>query len=337
MKFEELSECYFQLEKTQKKLEMIDILADTLKHSTGEEIGKIALLTLGKIYPDFIGVKLMLAEKMVIKALSLATGRSEKSVIASFEEIGDLGNTTYQLLDKKPQTSLLAFTQKKQEEKEFEVTEIWEILDKIARMSGEGSADKKIKSLAGLISKVTSIEARFIIRIVIGQLRIGVEAQLLLEALSVAKTGSRENKPLLERAYNRNADIGFVAEQLYKGGIDAIKQIKVKLFNPIRVMLAQRVSSSDELLEKFGGKCSLEYKYDGLRVQIHKKEDTIKLFSRKPEDITNQFPDIIEFIKEAAIGDGIIIEGEIVAYDLTKEKILPFQQVAQRKRKHGSK
>jgi DNA ligase-1 len=251
-----------------------------------------------------------------------------------FEEIGDLGKTTYQLLEKKPQTSLLSFTQTKEEEKEFEVIEIWEILDKIAGMSGEGSADKKIKTLAGLISKVTPLEARFIIRIVIGQLRIGVESHLLLEALSVSKTGSRESKSLLERAYNRNADIGFVAEQLYKGGIEAVKQIKVRLFNPIRVMLAQRVSNSEELLEKFGGKCSLEYKYDGLRVQIHKKEDKIKLFSRKPEDITNQFPDVIKFIKEAAIEDEIIIEGEIVAYDLSSEKILPFQQVAQRKRKY---
>ncbi len=334
MKFNELSKCYLELEKTQKKLEMIDILADTLKHSTSDEIGKIAFLTLGKLYPDFEGIKLMLAEKMVIKALSLATGTSEKSITTIFEEVGDLGKTTFQLLEKKPQTSLLSFTQTKEEEKEFEITEVWEILDKIARMSGEGSADKKIKTLAGLISKVTPLEARFIIRIVIGQLRIGVESHLLLEALSVSKTGSRESKSLLERAYNRNADIGFVAEQLYKGGVEAIKLIEVRLFNPIRVMLAQRVSNSEELLEKFGGKCSLEYKYDGLRVQIHKKEDDIKLFSRKPEDITNQFPDVTKFIKEAAIEDEIIIEGEIVAYDLTKEKILPFQQVAQRKRKY---
>ena len=333
MKFKDLSQCYFELENTRKKLEMVDILADTIKNADSKEIGKIALLTLGKLYPDFIGIELMLAERMAIKSLAIATGKSDKSVQTLLDEIGDLGKTANLLLEKKPQSTLLEFT-KQEEQKELSVLDIWNIFDSIAKMSGEGSSDRKIRTLSGLISKVSPLEARYIIRMVCGQLRLGVATQLLLEALSLAKTGTRENKDILERAYNRTSDIEFVARTLFAEGVESLRKIEVKVFNPIRVMLAQRVSSSEELLERFGGAVSLEYKYDGLRVQIHKKGSSIKLFSRKPEDITNQFPDVIKFINDAAKEDEFIIEGEIVAYDLKKDKILPFQQVSQRKRKH---
>ena len=333
MKFKELSDCYFKLENTQKKLEMVDILAESIKDADENEIGKIALLTLGKLYPDFIGIELMLAEKMAIKALALASGKSDKTVQSIVDKIGDLGETAYQILEKKPQATLLKFTQQEEKE-EMSVLELWSLFDSISQMTGEGSSDKKIRTLSGLLSKVSPLEAKYIVRIVCGQLRLGVATQLLLESLSLAKTGTRENKETLERAYNRTSDIDFIARTLFKSGLNGIKEIKVEVFHPIRVMLAQRVSSSEELLERFGGKVSLEYKYDGLRVQIHKKRDKVKLYSRRPEDITNQFPDVIDFIKKAARQDDFIIEGEIVAYDLEKDKILPFQQVSQRKRKH---
>lgn len=333
MRFRELSECYSKLESTQKKLEMVDILANTLSKASNEEIGKIALLTLGKIYPDFVGIELMLAEKMAIKALAVATGKNEKSVAQIVEEVGDLGKTTQTLLEKKSQSTLLSFTTQK-DDTEYEIIDVWTKLDSIAQTKGEGSSDKKIRILSGLISKVSPLEARFITRMVVGQLRLGVAVQLLLEALSKAKTGTREKKNILERAYNLTSDISFISEKLYKEGIQSVEEIKVQIMNPIKVMLAQRVSSVDEILEKFEGKVSLEYKYDGLRVQIHKKADKVKLFSRRPEDITEQFPDVIEFIKESAEQEDFIIEGEIVAFDLKNEKILPFQYVSQRKRKH---
>lgn len=333
MKFRELGECYSKLEATQKKLEMVDILADTLSKASEKEIGKIALLTLGKIYPDFVGIELMLAEKMAIKALAISTGKNEKSVADLLDEVGDLGKTAQTLLERKTQSTLLSFTTQK-ETNEYTILDVWTKLDSIAETTGEGSTDKKIRILSGLISKVSPLEARYIIRMVVSQLRLGVAVQLLLEALSKAKTGTRENKSVLERAYNLTSDIGTISELLYREGVQAVKEIGVKVMNPIKVMLAQRVSSAQELLEKFDGKVSLEYKYDGLRVQIHKQGDKLRLFSRRPEDITDQFPDVIEFIKEASEEENFIIEGEIVAYDLTNDRILPFQQVSQRKRKH---
>ncbi|MBA7542438.1 DNA ligase [subsurface metagenome] len=334
MLFYELCKCYNLLEKTRKKLEMVDILSNTLKNASSKEIGKISLLTLGKIHPDFIGIELMLAERMAIKALTMASGRSEKSVLKYLEEIGDLGETSQKLLKGKTQSSLLVFT--KQEEKyEPEVLEIWNLLNSIAKMSGEGSSDRKIRTLSGLISRVQPLEARYIMRIVCGQLRLGVATQLLMDALSKAVTGSRENKYIIERAYNRCADISKVAETLYEEGLETVQKIDVQVFNPIKVMLAQRVSSSDELIKRFGGKSALEYKYDGLRVQVHVKDRKVKLFSRSSEDITNQFPDVCKFILEALKEDNFIVEGEVVAYDYEKDKILPFQHLSQRKRKHN--
>ncbi len=312
---------------------MVDILSNTLSKASSEEIGKIALLTLGQIYPDFVGIELMLAEKMAIKALAMATGKNEKNVAQIVEEIGDLGETAQKLLEKKSQSTLLSFTTQK-DETEYSITDVWMKLDTIAKTTGEGSTDKKVRILSGLVSKVSPIEARFITRMVVGQLRLGVAVQLLLEALVKAKTGTRNKKNILEKAYNLTSDISFVSEKLFREGIQSVEGIEAQIMNPIKVMLAQRVSSAQELLEKYEGKVSLEYKYDGLRVQIHKKGDKIKLFSRRPEDITDQFPDVIEFIKEAAEQEDFIIEGEIVAYDSKNEKILPFQQVSQRKRKH---
>ncbi|MHA1405788.1 MAG: ATP-dependent DNA ligase [Candidatus Heimdallarchaeaceae archaeon] len=329
----ELCQSYYKLEKTQKKIEMVNILSETLKYASNEEIGKIALLTLGKLYPDFEGIELMLSDKLAVKALALATGRNEKTIFKILEEKGDIGETVHHFLEKKPQATLMAFTDQK-EQKQFTVIEVWKVLDSIASTSGEGSTDKKVRILSGLITKVSPLESRYIIRMVIGQLRLGVATQLLLEALSLAKTGTRENKVYLERAYNRTSDIGFVAEILFKEGLESVKKVEVKLFNPIKVMLAQRVSSASDMLEKFGGECSLEYKYDGLRVQIHKKGKEVKLFSRRPENITNQFPDVQRYIIEAAKEEEFIIEGEIVAFDFARNKILPFQQVSQRKRKH---
>ena len=333
MKFKELSQCYFRLESTQKKLEMVEILAQTLSNASSDEIGKISLLTLGRIYPDFVGIELMLAEKMAIKALAIATGKNEKNVAQIAEKFGDLGKTAQNLLETKSQSTLISFT-KKQDKADYNVIEVWSKLDTIAQTTGEGSSEKKIRILSGLISNVTPLDAKYITRIVVGQLRLGVATQLLLESLAKAKTGTRDNKNILERAYNLTSDIGYISEILYTKGIKAVKEIKVQILSPIKVMLAQRVSSSEELLKKFEGKVSLEYKYDGLRVQIHKKKETIKLFSRRPEDITNQFPDVIHFIQDAALQENFIVEGEIVAYDSKNDKILPFQQVSQRKRKH---
>lgn len=211
---------------------------------------------------------------------------------------------------------------------------MWSFFDKLAKLTGEGSSNKKINLLAGMLSRVSAIEAKYIVRIVSSKLRLGIATQLLLEALALAKTGNRDNKDILENAYNRCSDIEYVAETLYKGGIDKVKEIDIRVFFPVKVMLAQRLSSSEEILEKFGGKCAVEYKYDGIRAQIHVKDNVVKIFSRNNENITHQFPDVQKEIIKAAKKQNFIVEGEIVAYDEKNKRILPFQSISKRKRKH---
>lgn len=333
MKFKQICQCYNKLEKTTKKLEMVDILSQTLKDASPTEIGKISLFTIGKLYPEYVGIELMLAEKMAIKALSRASGKSEKQIEKMMANIGDIGKITYIVLSKKTQTSLLDFTGAKQTYLP-EFLEIWQLLNEIAHLSGEGSNEKKINKLSGILSKISPLEAKYLVRMVVGKLRLGVAIQLLLEALALAKTGDRENKSILERAYNRTSNISLVAEKLFSEGLDGVKKIDVQMGIPIKVMLAQRVSSAEELLERFKGKVALEYKYDGLRAQIHFDNGKIKLFSRRPEDITDQFPDLQDYMREAANTSKFIIEGEVVAFDYVNEKILPFQTLTQRKRKY---
>ncbi len=334
MLFIKLCKTYSQLEEVSSKLRMVEIFADLLKDAKEQEIGKISLMTLGKIYPDYCGIELMVAEALAIKALALSTGKSVKAVEQLLNSIGDLGVTAFKLLSKKTQSTLLSFSSSSPQYKPT-VLEIWTLLDKIARTSGEGSTNKKVNLLSGVLSRVSALEGKFLIRMVTGQLRLGLATQILLESLSLAFTGTKENKILLERAYNRCSDISLVAETLLKEGVKGIKKIDVKLFTPVKVMLAQRLSSAKDILEKLGGECALEYKYDGLRAEIHYKKGEVKIFSRRTEDVTLQFPDVIKAIDSASVVDECIVEGEIVAYDEENDKILPFQQISQRKRKHN--
>ncbi|MHA1204354.1 MAG: ATP-dependent DNA ligase [Candidatus Heimdallarchaeaceae archaeon] len=332
MKFKTLCRTYSKVEKISGKIEMVEILAETLCNANADEIGKIVLLTLGKIYPNYVGIELMLAESMTIKALSITTGKSTSNIKQILEQKGDLGTITYKLLAKKTQTTLSSFTGETNYEPE--ILEVWSFFDKLAKLTGEGSSNKKINLLAGMLSRVSAIEAKYIVRIVSSKLRLGIATQLLLEALALAKTGNRDNKDILENAYNRCSDIEYVAETLYKGGIDKVKEIDIRVFFPVKVMLAQRLSSSEEILEKFGGKCAVEYKYDGIRAQIHVKDNVVKIFSRNNENITHQFPDVQKEIIKAAKKQNFIVEGEIVAYDEKNKRILPFQSISKRKRKH---
>src|SRR2546425_1522420 len=157
----------------------------------------------------------------------------------------------------------------------------------------------------------------------------------LLDALAHALAEGKESKPLLEQAYNRSSDLGFVAKALATGGINAIKSFKVTVGRPIRPMLAERLSDPNEILEKMNGRAAAEYKYDGLRIQAHLTDRKVTLFSRRLENITDQFPDLHTLLKQGIVDDGLILEGEAVPVDSSTGELLPFQLVSQRRgRKH---
>ena len=329
LKYSLIADAYEKIEATTKRLEMTDHLVTLLKETPKDVIDKVVYLTQGKLYPDFIGIEIGIAEKLAIRAVARATGHSEKEIEEDVRKTGDLGETAQKFLKKKTQVSFFS--------KPLTVERVYETLDKMAKSTGAGSLDLKISFLAGLLSDASPKEAKYIIRTVTGSLRLGIADMTVLDALAIAFGGGKETREHLERSYNISSDLGRVAKTVAEKGIESIKRFKVSLGEPIRPMLAERLGSPTEILEKLGGKCIAEYKYDGERIQAHKKGDQITLFSRRLEDITDQYPDGIELIRKHVKAKEAIIEAECVAVDPDTGEMKPFQELMHRRRKYGIK
>lgn len=331
MLFEEVAGYYSKLEGTSSRLEMIDLLTEMFKKAKKSEIKSIIYMTIGSPAPPFEGVDLGIAEKLAEEAIAVATGAEKKKVEAGFRKTGDLGTTAEQFIS---EGKLKRLSKEK-----FEVGDVLETMLKIARTGGEGSKDAKIKMLAHLLAASTPLEARYVVRFALGQLRLGAGDATILEALSKAATGDREFKSKLEEAYNICSDLGLVGESLMSDGKKGIEEFAVKLFNPIRPALAERLPTAEEILERMRGRCAVESKYDGLRAQVHidKKNKHVEIFSRRLEKLTPMFPEITEAALKEVKADKAILEGEAIAYDEATNEFRAFQETIQRKRKHGVK
>jgi DNA ligase-1 len=209
-------------------------------------------------------------------------------------------------------------------------------LHRIAEAEGPGSQGRKLDLLAGLLGQATPLEARYLLRLVTKGLRLGIGTPTVLDALAQVHAGGRAARPVLERAYNICCDLGKVASTLVTGGVAAVEQLQVHPGNPVRAMLAQRLSDSEQILAKLGGQCAAEYKYDGVRVQAHRTADgAIELFTRRLERVATQFPDVVEVLAAGLGPAEAIVEGEVVAFDPSAGELRPFQEVMFRRRKYG--
>ncbi|MEM2925977.1 MAG: ATP-dependent DNA ligase [Candidatus Bathyarchaeia archaeon] len=323
MLFKVLADVFEKIEATTKRLEMTDYLVELIKATPKESIGKVAYLTTGTLYPPFMGIELGIADKLCQKAISIATGFREEIVEEDYKKSGDLGKTAEDLLAKKAIKTLF--------HRPLTLDRVYGTLEKISQAYGSGAQEAKIAHLAGLLSDADPKEARYIVRMALSKLRLGVADMTFLDALAIAFGGGKEYREAIERAYNLTSDIGYVAEILAKGGIDAIRQVKVTFGRPIKPQLAERLSSLEEILEKLGGKCSAEYKYDGLRIQAHIQGSSVILFSRRQENITSQFPDLVDALRNAIRAKEAIVDGECVPVDPNTGDLLPFQVVSQRR------
>jgi len=321
-----IADAYEKIEATTKRLEMTDLLVDLLKNTPRDVIDKVVYLTQGKIYPDFVGLEIGVAEKLAIKALARASGRRESEIEEDLKKSGDIGETAQSFIAKKKQVTFF--------QKTLTAQRVYETLDKMAKTTGAGAVDSKIMLLAGLLSDASPKEAKFIMRTVTGNLRLGIADMTVLDALAIAYGGGKEARELVERAYNISSDLGRVANVVAEKGLEGIKKFQVVVFEPIRPMLAERLSSPEEILEKLSGKCIAEYKYDGERVQAHKKGNEVILYSRRLEDISDQYPDAVELVKEHMKAKEAILEGECVAVDLETGEMRPFQELMHRRRKY---
>ena len=322
-----IADAYGKIEATTKRLEMTDILVDLLKNSPKEVVSRIVYLTQGKLYPDFVGVEIGIAEKLAVKALVRASGMKEGEVLSDLQKTGDIGQVAEIYLANKKQSTFFS--------KVLTVEHVYESLDKMAKTSGVGTVNMKTTIFAGLLSAASPKEAKYLMRTATGNLRLGIADMTVLEALAVAYGGGKEARKTIERAYNICSDLGRVADMLVQEGINSVKKLQVKVFEPIRPMLAERLSSPEEILEKFGGKCLAEYKYDGERIQVHKQGDNVTLFSRRLENISNQYPDVANLIRKQIKATEAIFEAECVAVDLETGDMRPFQELMHRRRKYG--
>ena len=326
MRYEIVAEAYRDLERTSARLALIDRLAALVEATPAELLPTVCYLCEGLIAPEFAGVDLGLAEKLAIRAVATATGTTAEQAAASARTAGDLGLAAEQLLtvtaaDRAP--GLL-------------VTTVVDTLHQIAAAEGPGSQGRKLDLLAGLLAQATPLEARYLLRLVTGGLRLGIGTPTILDALAQVYAGGRAARPVLERAYNICCDLGQVAAALVGGGVAAVEQIQVRPGNPVRAMLAQRLSDATEILAKLGGQCAAEYKYDGVRIQAHRTADgEIELFTRRLERVSTQFPDVVELLAAGLGPAEAIIEGEVVAFDPAAGELRPFGEVMTRRRKHG--
>jgi len=324
-----IAEAYEKIEATTKRLEMTDLLVNLLKNTPKGVIDKVVYLTQGRLYPDFVSIEIGVAERLATKAVAKASGRRESEVEEDLKKSGDLGKTAQKFLTSKRQ---LTFAHQP-----LTVEKVYETFDKMAQTSGSGAVDLKLALLAGLLSAASPKEARYIIRTVTGNLRLGIADMTVLDALAIAYGGGKEARELVERAYNVSSDLGRVARVVVEKGLEGLEKFEVLVGEPIRPMLAERLSSPEEILEKLSGKCAAEYKYDGERIQAHKKGDEVTLFSRRLETISSQYPDAVELFKKCVKARNAILEGECVAVNPATGEMRPFQELMHRRRKYEIK
>ena len=324
MQFADLAADYERLEATSKRLEMRQILVDLLRKVAPSQLPSLVYLMQGELRPEFEGVELGVADSLASRAVAQATRATESTVADSVRRTGDLGTTAEELLQKR---------HARLDAEPLRVDEVYSELSRIATSSGEGSQELKIRILVELISRATPIEAKYIVRFALGKLRLGVREMSIVDALSVAfADGSKEARTAVEAAYNRSSDLGLVAEHVARRGLQGLDSIGIEVGRPIRPMLAERSPDLADVLKRMSGRAALEYKYDGLRVQAHiPASGPVKLFSRRLEQLSAQFPDLIEALPRSVRHRPVIVEGECVPVDPETDELRPFQEVSRRR------
>ncbi|MFA5176100.1 MAG: ATP-dependent DNA ligase [Candidatus Nanoarchaeia archaeon] len=323
MQYLKLVKIYEALESTTKRLEKTKIISDFLKECPNEDLQEVMLLLQGIVFPNWDDRKIGMSSQLILKVIARSTGESPEKIEREWKKIGDLGLIAEDLIKTKKQRTL-AFN-------ELTIRKVFENIRKLAELEGSGTVDKKVALISELLSNSKPEEAKFVVRTILEEMRIGVAAGVLRDAIAQAYDIPTED---IEKALNLLDDFGEIAVAAKKG-IKALQEIELEPGRPIRVMLAIVVKDVNEGFEYLGKPLQVEYKLDGFRLEIHKKKNIISLFTRRMEDVTKQFPDVVEFVKKNVKGDSFILDSEAVGYDKKTKKYMSFQTISQRiKRKY---
>jgi DNA ligase-1 len=331
MTFKRLAEYFERLEETASRLSLIDILSELFSEVKADEVPMVSYLIQGRVAPFYEPVEIGMAEKNVAASIARAYGVEREEVLKKYGKLGDLGKVASSYASH-PERSEGSGSRVKHG---MTVEDVFKTLREIAGFSGEGTVEKKVSTLVGLLEKATAIEAKHLVRIPLGTSRLGIGDPTVLDAFAKAKLGDRSKRKLLEGAYNKVSDLGLIGKTLWEGDLRAVEKLDVEFGRPIRSQLCERLPDPKSILEKYGGDAHVQYKYDGFRIQIHKKGKHVRLFSRNLEETTPMFPDIIAGVLKQVKAESIILDSEGLAFNPESEEFLPFQQTTQRRRKHG--
>ncbi len=323
MKFKQVAKTFSQIEDTSSRLEITELLADLLKKVTPQEASIISNLSLGQLNPPYIGTQFNIASKTMIKILAKLLNKDEKEIKTQAQKLGDLG--------------LVAAQGDWQAAEDLTLKQVNDRLHEIEKVSGVGSTEEKINQLENLLSGLTPESAKFVVRIVLGKLRLGFSDMTLVDAFSWMEVGNKSLRAIIEDAYNVCADIGLIAQTIKEEkGINALKKMKVQIGIPIRLAAAERLPTAKDIFDKIG-KCVAQQKLDGFRLQIHLdktgKKPKIKFYSRNLQDMSYMFPDLVKELEKLHVKT-LICEGEAIVYDQNAGQFSPFQETVKRKRKH---
>jgi DNA ligase 1 len=321
-----LIDAFEQMENTRSRLNLTDILVSLFRKTPRDFIDKVVYFIQGKLAPDFEALDLGLAEKMAIRAIAYSSGSPIHLVEKAYQSTGDIGDAAGQIMKSKNQTTLTSDT--------MTVERVFSTLVKIAKTIGPGSQESKLRLLSSILSDTKPRESRYILKLVMGTLRLGIADFTVMDALALAFSGSKSNRAILEKAYNATNDLGDIAKTLATQGLDSVKLLRITLFKPVRPMLAERVATTMDALNRMNGRGFAEYKLDGERIQVHKGPENVELFTRRLDKITHHFPDLVESVRTLNVNE-MILEGEVVAVDSETGAYLPFQLLMRRRRKHG--
>lgn len=325
MRFGELARYLEKLEKTSSRLSITEILSDLFKKSEIVEIDKICYLVLGQLAPAYESVVFNVADKMVVQVLSRAYEKDGDEVRRLYKRKGDMGTLTEELASAK---------HKEHRTKILHVSDVFEKLERIAKDEGEGSQERKVEGLSELLKSLDPLSAKYVVRIVLGKLRLGFSDKTILDALSWMLNGDKSAKSDIESVYNVYPDVGWIARKIKEGGISkSLKEVKLKVGVPPYLMLGQRLKSPSEMIEKMG-EVLVEPKFDGLRIQIHYKKDFVKAYTRNLNETTWMFPELKD-VGEQIKAKEVILDCEAMGVDERSKKLANFQTTMTRRRKHN--
>ncbi|HKC15014.1 MAG TPA: ATP-dependent DNA ligase [Patescibacteria group bacterium] len=322
MEFSKLASYFEKLEETSSRLALIDILSELFKAAPKDEIDIIIYLTQGRIAPFFEATEIGMADKTVAQALANAYGSKKETVLKLYQKLGDMGKVAEELNAKA-----------KIKRAKLTVREVYDVLRAIAKTTGEGTVEKKLTLFSDLLGKVDSTSAKHLVRIPLGNNRLGIGDPTVLDGLATAVLGDKSKRKLLEKAYNETSDLGLIAKTLVNDGLKEVQKLKVTVGRPIRSELCERLPTPEKVIEKLKV-VNAQYKYDGFRVQIHKMGKTVRMFSRNLEEMTHMFPELIEGTLKQVKAENVILDTEALAYNPDSQEFLPFQETTKRRRKY---